>query len=195
MALRLIAASTAGDGRKLASSAATCGGGRLDNRSARRCIGASGDGDERSRARLLREAKAIAKLSHANVIVVHDTGTFRERVFIAFVVFYALGAIDLWLIHAPAIMTASMAGYAASALVVQWITRYWKISTHALGITAPLVALTVLFGQRPAPFYILIPLVGWSRIYLRAHTLLQVVAGTLLALGTTLLFFKVFHVV
>jgi membrane-associated phospholipid phosphatase len=119
----------------------------------------------------------------------------RERVFIAFVIFYALGAVDLWLIHAPAIMTASMAGFAASSLVVQWITRYWKISTHALGITAPLVALTVLYGTRPAPFYVLIPLVGWSRVYLRAHTLLQVVAGTLLALATTLLFFRVFHVV
>jgi membrane-associated phospholipid phosphatase len=119
----------------------------------------------------------------------------RERVFVVFVVFYALGAVDLWLIHAPVIMTASMAAYAVSSLVVQWITRYWKISTHALGITAPLVALTVLFGQRPAPFYVLIPLVGWSRVYLRAHTVLQVVAGTLLALGTTLLFFRIFHVV
>ncbi len=118
----------------------------------------------------------------------------RERVFIAFVVFYALGALDLWLIHAPAIMTASMAAYAVSSLIVQWITRYWKISTHALGITAPLIALTVLFGQRPAPFYVLIPLVGWSRVYLRAHTLLQVLAGTLLAFITTLLFFRLFHV-
>jgi membrane-associated phospholipid phosphatase len=120
--------------------------------------------------------------------------TERERVFIAFVIFYAFGALDLWLIHAPAVMTASMAAYAVSSLVVQWITRYWKISTHALGITAPLVALTVLFGQRPLPFYVLIPLVGWSRIYLRAHTLLQVLAGTLLALGTTLLFFRIFRV-
>ncbi|HEY4442155.1 MAG TPA: phosphatase PAP2 family protein [Candidatus Elarobacter sp.] len=119
----------------------------------------------------------------------------RERVFIAFVIFYALGAVDLWLIRAPAIMTASMAGFAASALVVQWITRYWKISTHALGITAPLVALTVLFGERPVPFYALIPLVGWSRVYLRAHTVLQVVAGTALAIATTLLFFRIFHVI
>ncbi|MEA2718662.1 MAG: hypothetical protein QOJ39_526, partial [Candidatus Eremiobacteraeota bacterium] len=114
--------------------------------------------------------------------------TERERVFIAFVIFYAAGALDLWLIHAPAIMTASMAGFGASALIVQWITRYWKISTHALGITAPLVALSVLFGERPLPFYVLIPLVGWSRVYLRAHTLMQVVAGTLLAAVNTLLF-------
>jgi membrane-associated phospholipid phosphatase len=119
----------------------------------------------------------------------------RERVFIAFVLFYAAGAIDLWIIHAPSIMTASMAGYAGSALIVQWITRYWKISTHALGITAPLVALTVLYGERPLPFYALIPLVGWSRVYLRAHTVLQVIAGTLLAVVNTLIFFRVFHVV
>jgi membrane-associated phospholipid phosphatase len=119
----------------------------------------------------------------------------RERVFLAFVIFYALGAIDLWLIRAPAIMTASMAAFAASALVVQWITRYWKISTHALGVTAPLVALTVLFGSRPVPFYVLIPLVGWSRVYLRAHTVLQVIAGTLLAVVSTLIFFRFFHLV
>ena len=59
----------------------------------------------------------------------------------------------------------------------------------------PLVALTVLFGERPVPFYVLIPLVGWSRVYLRAHTLLQVVAGTVLALVTTLLFFHIFRIV
>ena len=119
----------------------------------------------------------------------------RERVFLMFVVFYALGALDLWLIHAPPIMTATMAGYAASLLVVQGITRYWKISTHALGITAPLVVLTVLFGDEPVPFYALILLVGWSRVYLRAHTPLQVIAGTLLAVPTTLLFFRIFRVV
>ena len=121
--------------------------------------------------------------------------TERERVLLAFVVLYALGGLDLWLIHAPTIMTATMAGYAASLLIVQWITRYWKISTHALGVTAPLVALTVLFGDEPVPFYVLILLVGWSRVYLRAHTLLQVVAGTLLAVATTLLFFRIFRVV
>jgi membrane-associated phospholipid phosphatase len=119
----------------------------------------------------------------------------RERVFVVFVIFFALGTIDLWLIGAPAIITASMAGYAVSSLIVQWITRYWKISTHALGITAPLIALCVIYGTRPLPFLVLIPIVCWARVYLRAHTVLQVIAGVGLATVSTLVVFRLFHVV
>jgi membrane-associated phospholipid phosphatase len=105
-----------------------------------------------------------------------------------------VGTFVLWLIRAPAILTASMAGYSAAAIVVQSITRYWKISTHALGITAPLVALTYLYGDEPLPFLILIPLVAWSRIYLRAHTLSQVLAGIVLGAASVAVFFRIFHV-
>ena len=119
----------------------------------------------------------------------------REKVFFVFVVFYALGTLVLWLVHAPALLTATMAGYTAASLVVQYITRYWKISTHALGITAPLVVLVYLYGLQPVPFLVLIPIVGWSRVWLRAHTLLQVVAGTALGAFSVLFFFRVFHLI
>jgi membrane-associated phospholipid phosphatase len=119
----------------------------------------------------------------------------RERVFVAFVISYALGTADLWLIGAPRIMTAAMAGYALSSLVVQWITRYWKISTHALGITAPLVALSAIYGVRPLPFLVLIPIVCWARVYLRAHTIAQVVAGVALAAVSTFVMLRLFRIV
>ena len=118
----------------------------------------------------------------------------RERVFGAFVLFYWVGTGVLWLIHAPTLIVATMGGYAAASLVVQYITRCWKISTHALGITASLSALVHLYGQQPLPFLVLIPIVGWSRVYLKAHTVLQVVGGTALGGAAVLLFYRIFKV-
>ena len=118
----------------------------------------------------------------------------RELVFSTFVVFYLLGSVALWLAHAPRLLVAAMLGYFASTVVVGYITRFWKISTHAIGITAPLVALTMLYGRQPLPFLVLIPMVCWARVYLKAHTIAQVVAGVLLATVTTMLFFYLFHV-
>jgi len=130
------------------------------------------------------------RISDLDMSVRHE----REAVFGAFVVFYLIGTIVLWLTHAPRMMIAAMAAYTLSTLVVQYITRYWKISTHAIGITAPLVALTLLYGNQTLPFLVLIPMVCWARVYLKAHTLLQVVAGTALATASTIAFFHIFHV-
>ncbi len=118
----------------------------------------------------------------------------REAVFTAFVAFYLIGAGVLWFVHAPRVLIATMLGYFAATLVVGYITRYWKISTHALGITAPLVALTLLYGRQPMPFLVLIPMVCWARVYLKAHTIGQVLAGAALAMVSTTLFFYLFHV-
>jgi membrane-associated phospholipid phosphatase len=119
----------------------------------------------------------------------------RAQVFGTFVVSSAIGTLALLLLHAPTIMIASMAAYTANAFVVQIITQRWKISTHALGITAPLVTLIVLYGWGPLPFLILIPIVCWARVYLGAHTLAQVVAGVALAGVSTLAFFRLFGLI
>ena len=55
----------------------------LDRKVALKYIVADGGDDERARARLLREAKALAQLAHPNVITVHDVGVLDGDVFVA----------------------------------------------------------------------------------------------------------------
>jgi len=57
----------------------------LDRKVALKVMHARADGAQTTgnRERLQREAQAMAKLSHPNVITVHDVGTFEDRVFIA----------------------------------------------------------------------------------------------------------------
>jgi eukaryotic-like serine/threonine-protein kinase len=56
----------------------------LDRKVALKLLRAHGDAnDVRGQARLLREAKAMARLAHPNVVAVHDVGAFGARVFVA----------------------------------------------------------------------------------------------------------------
>jgi hypothetical protein len=54
---------------------------QLDRRVALKLV--RGGGDPEHAARVLREAQAMARLSHPNVVAVHDVGTVEGRVFIA----------------------------------------------------------------------------------------------------------------
>src|SRR5678815_1652470 len=72
----------------------------LDRRIALKVVYELGEHTEERRVRLLREARAIARLSHPNVVAVHDAGTFDDRVFIAME--YVDGAtVDVWLRAVP----------------------------------------------------------------------------------------------
>jgi eukaryotic-like serine/threonine-protein kinase len=70
--------------------------------------------DARSQVRLLREAKAIARLSHPNVVVVHDAGTFHERVFLA-MEFVDGQTLKEWLAETPRSRREILAHFASAA--------------------------------------------------------------------------------
>jgi len=59
------------------------------------------------------------------------------------------------------------------------ITLFWKISGHVLSITLAVCLLLGIFNFNWL-ITLLIPLVAWSRVYLKRHTLNQVGAGFLL---------------
>ncbi|WP_432544012.1 hypothetical protein [Kineococcus sp. SYSU DK002] len=75
----------------------------------------------------------------------------------------------------PLVLLGLMTGCAAAGLLV---SRWWKISLHALVVAASAVVLT---GLEPvaAPVLLTVPWVGAARVRVGAHTPAQVVAGAL----------------
>ncbi|HTX60912.1 MAG TPA: PAP2 family protein [Methanobacterium sp.] len=93
---------------------------------------------------------------------------------------YLLGAIVLYVMDAPAIITVLMFCYFSNTMVVLFISFFWKISIHSVGIAGPVAFLIYVFGYYGLIFLALIPLIMWSRLILKRHTLNQVIAGACL---------------
>jgi len=73
----------------------------LDRRIALKLMSAEGTAkDDNAEERLTREAQAIAKLSHPNVVIVHDVGTFEGQVFLA-MEFVEGPTLAAWLVERP----------------------------------------------------------------------------------------------
>lgn len=60
------------------------------------------------------------------------------------------------------------------------LTYTWKISVHMACFTMIAILLLLLFGIQMWPVLVLIPMLAWSRVVRKKHTVAQVVAGTLL---------------
>ncbi len=90
---------------------------------------------------------------------------------------YLVGFIVLLSIGAPALTTALMLIYSFNTLIILFINLSWKISIHTMGVAGSTVALTYLFGFPGLLFGLLIPLVMWSRVILKKHTISQVLVG------------------
>ena len=81
------------------------------------------------RTRLLREAKAIARLSHPNVVVVYDVGTYQDQVFIAMELVDGLTATRWRDVKKPKWKEVLQVFIAAGDLA--WWRRPWPGSTHS----------------------------------------------------------------
>jgi len=91
----------------------------------------------------------------------------------------AIGTAALVLLGAPRELLALLAAGSTGLVVFGLVTAYWKMSIHA-GVAAGTVAVLVaVFGPIALLGVPLIPLIGWSRVVLKAHTRAQVVAGSI----------------
>jgi membrane-associated phospholipid phosphatase len=116
-----------------------------------------------------------------------DMPVKEDRVYplLMIIFFYILGVITLYYLNAPPFTTALMFCYLSNSIVVFFITLHWKISIHAIGFAGPAGALIYLFGYWGIIFTLILPLVMWSRVYLKRHTVGQVVVGGFLGLFLT----------
>ena len=67
--------------------------------------------------------------------------------------------------------------YSINTGVVLLITSKWKISVHTTGLSGPVGALILLLGPVGALFGIIYPVLIWSRVLLKKHTMAQAIAG------------------
>ena len=113
---------------------------------------------------------------------VYDPGPrLRGRFLSAGVILYLIGFIILMAMDSTPAMRWAAATFLGGAALVWGITRYWKISIHAVGVGGGTVILMVVGGVGLWPVLVAPVVVTWSRLQLGAHTLGQLVAG--IALG------------
>lgn len=67
--------------------------------------------------------------------------------------------------------------YISNAVLVIFINKYFKISIHMMGAAGPLALFSFELGLSAIIFLPLLFLIGWSRIKLGVHSLIEVIAG------------------
>ncbi len=118
-----------------------------------------------------------ARKTHSHDLDVSGMTERSQPLLVATVSFF-IGTVVLLLIQAPALTTTLMLGYSVGTLFIFFVNLRWKISAHAMGVAGPTVVLIFVFGLWGVLLGLLLPLVIWSRVYLKKHTLAQTLVGS-----------------
>ncbi|KOT80923.1 hypothetical protein ADK70_27130 [Streptomyces rimosus subsp. pseudoverticillatus] len=84
------------------------------------------------------------------------------------------------LLDAPNEMIALIVAMLVTLIAILIITLAWKVSVHSAVSAGAIMMLALAYGPWALPAFLLVALVGWSRVKLQDHSLAQVVVGTLL---------------
>lgn len=81
---------------------------------------------------------------------------------------------------APHVLLALVASMIITLVALALVTTVWKISVHQAVSAGAVIMLAQTYGPWALTGYLLVAVVGWSRVALRDHTRGQVWAGTFL---------------
>lgn len=118
----------------------------------------------------------------------------RTKPFLLMTANTALVFLIMLILGAPKLILVVIATAVLQLLFMLVITLKWKISGHCTAVTGLVVLTLALFGENLLPLTLLIPLVAWSRVRLKRHTLSQTIAGAFMGgvIVSSLLYFTNF---
>lgn len=93
------------------------------------------------------------------------------------IISYFIGFLICFTFNLNNFLTCLLLCYSINTGVVLLFTTRWKISVHTTGLSGPVGALILLLGPVGALFGIIYPVLIWSRVLLKKHTLAQAISG------------------
>ena len=100
-----------------------------------------------------------------------------------------VGSLILALGGAPLAMTLTGLAMWVEATVILLITLRWKVSMHSAAAAAAATLFWFVLGM-PLPMLLGVPIIAWSRVRLRRHTLAQTVVGAIVGIIIILALFS-----
>ena len=93
------------------------------------------------------------------------------------IISYFIGFLICYIFKLDNFLTCLLLCYSINTGVVLLFTTKWKISVHTTGLSGPVAALILLLGPLGAIFGLIYPVLIWSRVLLKKHTMSQAICG------------------
>ncbi|TNJ38479.1 phosphatase PAP2 family protein [Chlorobaculum thiosulfatiphilum] len=125
---------------------------------------------------LILGLKKIGRISDYNI-------SFREQRFLPLLVLVGVNLVGYELmkqLDAPRFLSGILLFNAVNTVFILLVTLQWKISIHLFSLTSSIALLVLSLGAPALALLCFVPLLMWSRIYLRAHNFMQTLVGSLI---------------
>lgn len=125
---------------------------------------------------LILGLKKIGRISDYNI-------SFREQRFLPLLVLVGVNLVGYELmkqLDAPRFLSGILLFNAVNTVFILLVTLQWKISIHLFSLTSSIALLVLSLGAPALALLCFVPLLMWSRIYLRAHNFMQTLIGSLI---------------
>jgi len=125
---------------------------------------------------LILGLKKIGRISDYNI-------SFREQRFLPLLVLVGVNLVGYELmkqLDAPRFLSGILLFNAVNTVFILLVTLQWKISIHLFSLTSSIALLVLSLGAPALALLCFVPLLMWSRIYLKAHNFMQTLVGSLI---------------